>query len=224
MPQLDERTGFAILAAGAVLLLVGFIWFVARGFGTSTLWGIVAVIPGVNLLFPIQRFRRAAAPIVLMLIGGVIAATPYAINALVGEKVSTDAKIEQKQNEERITLTKADPSQYAILHNKKTFAIIQWANADVTDEQIEMLRGMTELRELDLNTAAITDKSLAIIATLPNLESLRIGCPNITDAGFREHILPLANLKQLDLTGSKVKRSTASEWTNAQPGRVRPNL
>ena len=111
-----------------------------------------------------------------------------------------------KQDEERITLTKADPSQYAVLRGKKNFAVIQWANADVTDDHVEMLRGMTELRELDLNTAAITDRSLAVIATLPKLESLRIGYAAITDEGFRQHILPLANLKQLDLTGSKVKR------------------
>ena len=63
-----------------------------------------------------------------------------------------------------------------------------------------------------------------VIAALPKLESLRIGCPGVTDDGFRAHILPLANLKQLDLTGSKVKRSTAAEWMNARPGRVRPNL
>jgi hypothetical protein len=225
MPQLDERTGFAILVAGACLFAVGFVWFVVRAFRTGPTWGFVALIPGVNLLFPICHFRQAAQPLVLMLIGGLVAATPYAINAIVGERVSTDAKVEEKQGEERITLTKARPEEYAILRDKKTFAVIQWANADVTDEHVEMLRGMTELRELDLNTAAITDRSLAVIATLPKLESLRIGCPGITDEGFRQHILPLANLKQLDLTGAKqVKRSTASEWTNAKPGRVRPNL
>src|SRR5262245_44026411 len=219
MPQLDERTGFAILVAGACLFAVGFLWFVARAFHTGTTWGFVALIPGVNLLFPIRHFRQAAAPLVLILIGGLVCATPYAVNAIVGERVSTEAQIEEKKGEERITLTRADPAQYAILRDKKTFAVIQWANADVTDEHVEMLRGMNELRELDLNTAAITDKSLAVIATLPKLESLHIGCPGITDEGFRQHILPLANLMKLDLTGSKVKRSTASEWTNAKPGR-----
>jgi hypothetical protein len=229
MPQLDERTGFAILVAGICLLIVGYLWFISRGFGTSTLWGFISLIPGVNLLFPACRFRRAAAPLVLILLGALVCATPYAINAIAGDRVPTDANIEEKptvggQTEDRITLTKADPAQYAILRDRKTFAVIQWANADVTDDHVELLRGMTELRELDLNTAAITDRSLAVIAALPKLESLRIGCAGITDEGFRTHILPLANLKQLDLTGSKVKRSTASEWTNAKPGRVRPNL
>ena len=229
MPQLDERTGFAILVAGICLLAVGFIWFVSRGFGTSKLWGFVTLIPGVNLLFPRDTSAGPRPRSSLMLIGGLIGATPYAVNAIAGDRVSTDAKIEEKpagggQTEERITLTKADPAQYAILREKKSFAVIQWANADVTDDHVEILRGMNELRELDLNTAAITDRSLAVIATLPKLESLRIGCPGVTDEGFRQHILPLANLKQLDLTGSKVKRSSASEWTNAKPGRVRPNL
>ncbi len=229
MPQFDERTGFAILVAGLCLFGVGFLWLVARGFQTKFRWGLVAMVPGLNLLFPIYHFRKASAPLVLMVLGAIVAAVPYGLNAWFGEHVATDAVIEQKpagdgQQEERITLTKANPSEYARLRDKKTFAVIQWANADVTDEQIEMLRGMTELRELDLNTAAITDKSLAIIATLPKLESLRIGCPNITDEGFRTHILPLTQLKQLDLTGSKVKRSSASDWTNAQPGRTRPSL
>ena len=229
MPQLDERTGFAILVAGVCLLAVGFLWFVVRAFHTGAAWGLVALIPGVNLLFPVRHFRRAAYPLALMLAGALVCATPYAVNAIAGNRISTDAKIEEKptgggQTEGRITLTGADPSQYAILREKKTFAVIQWANADVTDEHVEWLRGMTELRELDLNRTAITDRSLAVIATLPKLESLHIGCAGITDEGFRRHILPLANLKQLDLSGSKVKRSTAGEWTNARPGRIRPNL
>lgn len=224
MPQLDERTGFAILVAGLCLVGVGLLWFVARGFGTGTKWGVVALVPVVNLLFPAFHFRRAAAPLVLVLLGGLVAATPYGLNAILGHRVSTDAVVEEKPTEDRITLTRADPAQYPKVREKATWAVVQWANPDVTDEHVEWLRGMTELRELDLNTAAITDESLAVIATLPKLESLRIGCPNITDEGFRKHILPLANLKQLDLTGSKVKRSTAGEWTNAKPGRVRPNL
>jgi hypothetical protein len=229
MPQLDERTGFAILVAGACLLAVGFLWLIVRGFQTSTPWGFIAMIPGVNILFPLRHVRSAASPLVLMLIGGVVCAVPFAWKAIAGEHISTDAKVEVKpagegQSEERLTLTKADPARYAILREKKTFAVIQWANADVTDDHVEMLRGMNELRELDLNTAAITDRSLAVIAELPRLETLRIGCPGITDDGFRKYVLPLKNLKQLDLTGSKVKRSTASEWTNAKPGRVRPSL
>lgn len=222
---LDERTGFAVLVAGLCLIGVGFLWFVARGFRTGTRWGFVALVPGLNLLFPAFHFRRASAPLALLLLGGLVAASPYALNYFFGEKVNTDEVVERKPSgEERITLTKADPARYAVLRDRKTFAVIQWANPDVTDEHVEMLRGMTELRELDLNTAAITDRSLAVIAGLPKLESLRIGCPGVTDEGFRAHILPLPNLKQLDLTGSKVKRSTAGEWANARPGRVRPSL
>jgi hypothetical protein len=224
MPQLDERTGLAILVAGLCLLGVGFLWFVVRGFRTSTGWGFVALIPGVNLLFPAFHFRRASGPLALMLLGGLVAASPLALNKIFGDRVRTDAVVEEKAGEELLTLTKADPAQYPKVREKTTWAVIQWANPDVTDEHVEWLRGMNDLRELDLNTAAITDKSLAVLATLPKLESLRIGCPNVTDEGFRAHILPLANLKQLDLTGSKVKRSTAGEWTNAQPGRIRPNL
>jgi hypothetical protein len=231
MPQLDERTGLAILVAGLCLVGVGFLWLVVRGFRTSTAWGFVALVPGVNLLFPAYHFRRASGPLALMLLGGAVAAMPYGLNALFGNRVPTDAVVETKPDgdggtEERLTLTKADRVQYAVLRDKKTWAVIQWANADVTDDDVEWLRGMTELQELDLNTAAITDKSLAVIATLPKLEKLRIGCPNITDEGFRAHILPLAKLKSLDLTGAKnVKRETTVEWTNAEPElkRVRPS-
>ena len=218
-----------MVVAGLCLAGVGFLWFVARGFQTGPGWGLLALVPGPNLLFPALRFRRAAAPLVLILLGGLVAALPYGLNALLGERVRTDAVAEEKpagggQTEERLTLTGADPAQYPKVREKTTWAVIQWANPDVTDEHVGWLRGMAELRELDLNTAAITDASLAVLAALPKLESLRIGCPGVTDEGFRTHILPLANLKQLDLTGSKVKRSTAGEWTNARPGRVRPNL
>src|SRR5262245_11679367 len=107
MPQLDERTGVTILIAGVCLFVIGWLWLVVLGFGTSTCWGFVALIPGFNLLFPLCRFRRAALPLAVMLIGALVAATPYAINAIVGERVSTDARIEEKPGEQRITLTKA---------------------------------------------------------------------------------------------------------------------
>jgi hypothetical protein len=55
-----------------------------------------------------------------MLLGGLVGATPYAVKAIASDRVSTDAKIEKKptgggQTEERITLTRADPAQYALL-------------------------------------------------------------------------------------------------------------
>src|SRR5262245_46499766 len=112
MPQLDERTGLIILAVGLILIFAGFVWFVIRGFRTGLRWGFVTLLPLLNVLFPIYHFRRAVGPLAVMLLGVCVGALPYAINAITGEQVRTDAVVEQKPvdgglQEERITLTKA---------------------------------------------------------------------------------------------------------------------
>jgi hypothetical protein len=78
---------------------------------------------------------------------------------------------------------------------------------------------MTRLRELDLNDTKITDAGLAKLAKIGTLEALRLKNTAITDEGFREHLLPLAGLRELDLRGTKVTGATAREWRAAKPDR-----
>lgn len=224
--QLDEQTGFLILAAGVVVLAIGYLWLMLRAFRTSILWGLVSLLlaPLGGLLFALVHITQGRRPLLVILLGAVIAASPVAINLIAGG--NRDTGVEEikpaeggQPAEERLTLTGAKPSEYEMLNAKKTYAVIQWANADVTDDLAESLRGMENLRELDLNSSQITDRTLALLATLPKLESLRLAGTKITDEGFRTHLLPLERLKELDLTGTAVRGPTAREWKAAQPDR-----
>lgn len=208
MPPLDERAGLAILAVGLAVAAVGVFWLVRR-------------------LLPILRdvVVNGFKPALVILVGAGIAASPIALNKLAGDKPNDKAVVRPAApaadgpSGEVLGLTGANPAEYEILRAKKTFAVIQWANKDVTDEHVELLRGMDDLRELDLNSSQVTDKALPVLAALPKLESLRLLGTKITDDGFRAHLLPLPNLRRLDLTGTAVKGPTAREWKAARPDR-----
>ncbi len=205
MFRIDERTGAIVLAVGLVIAIVGLVWLLIR-------------------LMPVLRtiVVRGFKPGLVIVLGTAIAASPILINKFAppDDKAKTEVKtVEGSEAEERLTLTGAKPSEYEILNAKKTFAVLQWANADVTDELVERLRDMPNLRELDLDGTAITDKSLALIATLPKLRSLRLAGTKITDDGFRQHIVPLTAIMELDLTGTAVKGQTGRDWKVAVPDR-----
>ena len=54
----------ALLILSALLLtFLGLTWLTMRGFSTSLLWGWVALLPGLNLLFVFAHWRRAAQPV-----------------------------------------------------------------------------------------------------------------------------------------------------------------
>ena len=97
--------------------------------------------------------------------------------------------------------------------------VLQMANPDVTDETLELLRGLNQLRKLDLNNTQVTDAGLVVLAGLPRLERLRLGHTKITDEGFRTHLAGLASLQQIDVTGTAVKGKTKRNGRRAKPGR-----
>jgi hypothetical protein len=78
---------------------------------------------------------------------------------------------------------------------------------------------MTRLRELDLSGTQVTDKGLAVLEGLPNLQELRLRNTRITDAGFQEHLAPMESLQKLDIRGTGVSAETARAWREARDGR-----
>src|SRR5437764_486641 len=79
--------------------------------------------------------------------------------------------------------------------------VLQMANADVNDETLMFLRGMNQLRELDLNGTQVTDAGLPLLAALPQLKELRLARTKISDEGFRQYVASREALTKLDLTG-----------------------
>lgn len=75
---------------------------------------------------------------------------------------------------------------------------IELSQALVTDEEVESIRDLENLRILILDAGMITDAGMQVVGTLPNLIHLRIRQSLITDAGIQP-ILGLKKLRILNL-------------------------
>jgi hypothetical protein len=211
-----------VLAAGAVLLAVAWLWLLVRAFRQHLLWGLgCLLVPPLLIFFAILHWPRARRPVALGLLAAIVLVAPFAVNQVRQHFIDYGPRDKMVDGEQHITLTGWDrpPSEYAGLRHHPGVVVLQMANPDVTDETLDNLAGATRLRELDLNDTKITDAGLAKLARSGTLETLRLKDTPITDAGFREHLLPLDGLKELDLRGTDVTSATVREWKSAKPGR-----
>jgi hypothetical protein len=223
----SEVAQFGLMAVGAVVSLVGAVWLVVRAWQVHWAWGLGSLlVPLVAPVFVLLHFRRSLGPVLVMLLGGALAATPTVVNLVRGPQIQTTAQTEQKEVqrdgqtvvEERLTLTGAKREEYEKLRGRK-FAVVQWANADVTDADAELLRGMDSLREVDLSSTQITDTTLELLAGLPNLEVVKVKDTKATAEGVRKHLLALPKLRQLDTRGLNVPPQVLQDWKGEDKGK-----
>ncbi len=118
-----------------------------------------------------------------------------------------------------ITLTGWDRKDYGFLRSKQDVAILQMANPDVTDQTLELIKGLNKLKDLDLTNTQVTDAGLKVLKDLPALDTLRLKNTRITDKGFLEQLASKESLLKLDLTGTQVRHETAETWRKAKQGR-----
>lgn len=210
---MSEQYGFYLLLVGAGLVVLGDLWLLIRAFKTHVLWGLaILLLPPLILIFVFRHFGRAARPLALMLIGGLIVGGTYGVNYYYTHFVDLGPREKIVDGELHITLTGWDGTDYGILKARPQTVVLQMANADVTDQVLENLRGMDQLRELDLNDTQVTDQGLRTLAALPRLEILRLRKTAITDQGFRDYLAEKDSLKELDLRETKVASKTLREW------------
>jgi hypothetical protein len=213
-----ERYAIYIVALGALLGVVGYIWLIVRAFRSKWTWGIgLIVFPPVALFFVWRHSRPAVGPVCVMLLAGLVAGAPYAVSYYESHFVPLKPYEQIVNGELRITLTGLSDFDYATLRDKPQTVVLQMANADVDDRALENLRGMDQLTELDLNGTQITDAGLAVLATLPQLKTLRMARTKITDEGFRTHLFSRECLVHVDLTGTEVKGKTKRDWKKQKP-------
>ena len=171
------------------------------------------------LLFLCFHARRAVAPLLLFLTGGVFIGVPYALNSYSLHYVGLGAYESKVDGEPNLTLTGWDKKDYSVLKARTDVVVLQMANADVNDDTLQNLRDMRRLRELDLNDTGVTDAGLAVLSELPNLRTLRLRNTHITDAGFRQSLAEKDSLMELDLLGTQVASKTVRTWKAAKEGR-----
>jgi hypothetical protein len=209
------------LLAGTTALLI----YAERdesGLAFLTTLGSVAVLLLVVLLVSLRRRPLSRWPLRLFLAGILLTATPFAYTHLIEPIVLRYFRppyVALVNGEVHVTLTGIPNYDYAKLPRFQAAAVLQMANPDVTDETLKLLRGFTQLRELDLNDTAITDAGLAELQHYPRLETLRLKNTRITDAGFRAHLLDRDSLKQIDVRETQVKSRTLRDWKMQKEGR-----
>ena len=117
-----------------------------------------------------RHWRKGLLPLGLIGLGLVITGFPPAYRLLVPIDLGPREKI--VDGERHITLTGWDRKDYAFLGSKHDVVVLQMANPDVTDQTLEHLRGMSALKELDLNNTQVTDAGLKVLKDLPALSDV----------------------------------------------------
>ena len=205
---MDERLALPLLAVGGILLVIGLLWLI-----------VVACRTGF--------IKKALLPILFIILGVAAAGFIPVYNRIYPPPVQTTAQEEKKttstgEAEERLTLTGAKREEYAKLQGKK-FAVVQWANPDVTDDDTAVLEGMADLREVDLSNSQVTDATLERLVKLPKLTKLYASRTKITADGVKKHILenPDSNLTEIDFRGltPPVPGKALRDWQGKGPNR-----
>ena len=215
-----EQYALYLFGAGILLAVLGYVWLIVRAYRVRRAWGrAVLFFPPSSLFFVFQHRREAGGPLAVLLLGALVGAAPVGVNLYQWHFRNLGEREKIVDGELHLTLTGWDRKDYSILQAKPQTAVLQMANADVNDQVLEYLKGMDQLRELDLNDTAVTDEGLRVLAGLPRLQQLRLRKTKITDAGFREVLFAKESLLDLDLTGTSVASKTIREWKKAHPDR-----
>ncbi len=95
-----------------------------------------------------------------------------------------------------------------------------WLNmsrSQITDAGLDNLPKFKQLRRLYLDNTKVTDKALASIAKLPDLEYLNLYGTEVTDAGL-DQLKGMKKLRKLYLWKTKVSKEKADDLKAAIPG------
>jgi Leucine-rich repeat (LRR) protein len=217
-----EKYGFFLLLVGAALSLAALVWLMARAFRTHVAWGLGCLLfPPLAIVFSGLHFRKASAPLGLLLVGALIVGGTVGANHFLANYVDLGARERIVAGERHLTLTGWDGADYSVLQSKPDTVVLQMANPDVTDAPLEYLQGMSQLRELDLNDTQVTDAGLSRLKSLPALQILRLRKTKVSDQAFREYLAGNDTLLELDLRETSVASKTLREWKTQQKDRRR---
>lgn len=215
-----EKLWIYILLGGLALAIVGYLWLLRRAVAASKWWR-VGWLPPLAALYGLFRPRSAKGPLFVFLLGCCLVATPYLFTQVIEPAFPSWFRHPWETDvdgERHLTLTGLPGFDYAQVAKRTDVVVLQMANADVTDATLEHLRGLGELRELDLKDTAITDDGLKVLASLPKLKTLRLRGTKITDAGFA-HVAAIETLREIDAQETEIKSATLRAWKKGHEDR-----
>jgi len=94
----------------------------------------------------------------------------------------------------------------ALASKVPTVQFLDLANSLVTNDGLDAIRGLSNLRSLNLNLTSISDKGLETVCDIKSLERLWLHETKITNAGLAK-LVRLPNLKVLDLSNTNISDS-----------------
>ncbi len=77
-----EEYAFFVLVAGLVVGIAGWVWLAIVAFKVEKPWGygvLLPIVPAV-VVFVLAHFRRARAPLAVLLVSGMLLGAPYVAN------------------------------------------------------------------------------------------------------------------------------------------------
>ena len=93
---------------------------------------------------------------------------------------------------------------------------VYWDEAPVTDEDLQLLARVPQLRELHISGTKVTDLGIQQITSLRHLVVLDLSSTRVTDRGSRQ-LSACSNLRELDLSGIHLDESVARKLEEALP-------
>src|SRR5262245_48030638 len=85
----------------------------------------------------------------------------------------------------------------------RPIVMVDLSGTAATDADVAQLKGLTQLRALNLNLTKVTDEGLVHLKGMKHLEELGLGLTAVGDAGMT-HLKGLNRLKRMDLRATKL--------------------
>lgn len=115
-------------------------------------------------------------------------------------------------NEADSSLKKGKP----IPDGNLTVEKIELDRLKITDDDLDQLAGLTNLKHLGLHSARITTKGIDKIVALPTLTELELSYTNLDDAGM-EKLKALPQLEKLYIYGTRVTKDGIENFRKERP-------
>lgn len=213
-----EVFGVGVIFLGAILLLIGILWLIRNAWRTRKWLGILTFLtaPIGPLLFGLFRFTQNKKALILVLVGTVVGAVPFAADRGYEFVFGLGERERVIDGERYLTLTGWDRNDYAaLLARYNDVAVLEMGNPDVTDETLKSLVDLPMLKELTLSDSSVTDEGLVTLAKLPALAKLRLQRTKITKDGVAAFLTdPPPKLVEIDVSGNSIPASALRKWKN----------
>ena len=213
-----EVFGVGVIFLGAITLFVGILLLIRNAWRTRKWLGVLAFFtaPFGPLIFGLFRFRLNKTALVLVLVGLVVGAIPFAADRGYELIFGLGERERLIDGELHLTLTGWDREDYAgVLSRKQDTVVLEMGNADVTDDTLTLLADFSKLKELTLMDTMVSDAGLESLKKLPALESLRLQRTKITKEGVAAFLAdPPPKLIQIDVSDNGIPASALRKWKN----------